>query len=317
LSISSRARHDFPFLSAGESRRLKLRLEKIREKYGLDAANPLGNQCRWLYSRERREKAREGRIEERDKDFFETYGTQFSDRWTGVPIHATRAVPPRDPRSTAWQRHVRIVRLLPRSSAVLGKFLSKFDPWAALLVDPATIDEIGIEETGNYLIESFNAIAEARFPGGSKESKLFEDFIALLDPIKQWAIEECSVLWPGRGDWVERVVVPAARGGLKRAAAIWRVRASGAAEKGASPDSSTGPAMDSPAAAGDPFDSRQKREAVIERARAEYGTAKLVAKACGVHYTDLRRWARFRGLAKNKSQKQERIEKALLRFSRS
>jgi hypothetical protein len=52
----------FRFLSDNERGRLEPRLEKIGKKYGLDADNPLGNQCRWLYSLERRQAVRKQRI---------------------------------------------------------------------------------------------------------------------------------------------------------------------------------------------------------------------------------------------------------------
>jgi hypothetical protein len=129
---------------------------------------------------------------------------------------------------------------MPQSRDELGKFLSEIDPMEALLVDPATIDGIGIEATAEYLIESFDAIAEVRFPGGSKKSKPYEDFIAALDEIERWAMEGCVVLWPCHGGgWVQRVVELAARDRLESAKRAWRGRAGGSAEKGASPDSST------------------------------------------------------------------------------
>jgi hypothetical protein len=167
----------------------------------------------------------------------------------------------------------------------------------ALLVDPATIDEIGVEETVNYLIESFDAIAAARFPGGSKESKPYEDFIASLGEIEPRAIEGCVVLWPGRGDWARRVVVLAARDRLNRAAVIWRVRAGGSAEKGASPDSSTGPVMESPAVADTQrpvgaSDPREERRALRDQYKRECKAAKvrvthtMIAKAANPRWND-------------------------------
>jgi hypothetical protein len=94
----------------------------------------------------------------------------------------------------------------------------------ASLNHPYTSDSIGLTETMEYLVESFNAGAEAYFSDWSKESKPYEDFVALLDAIKLWAIEECSVLWPDRGDWVKRRVVPAADD-CGDAAVAWRDKA--------------------------------------------------------------------------------------------
>jgi hypothetical protein len=250
---SERKVNAFPLLSADEGRTLEQRLEKIRTKYGLYADNPLGNQLQWLRSRERRQAIRKQRIEEMGKDYHNTFGTQFRDRWGDVPIYGSRVARRREPDSTSrleleqmWPRYVQIVKRMPRSRDELEKFLAEMDPFEALLHDPATTGKIGLEETENYLTESLDLIAEARFPGESKESKPYEDFIASLGEIERLAIEGCIVLWPDRGDWVRRVVVPAAGDRLESAKRVWRGRAGGSAKKDESSDSSTATVMESP-----------------------------------------------------------------------
>jgi hypothetical protein len=171
----------------------------------------LRNHLRWPYSTERRQKAAERRRENLDEPYiYDELITHIYDRFTGTPIF-TRAVRPAVPNSTSWQYYVQLWRGLPETKDEFDKFLSEMDPLMALRDDPDTIDRIGVVKTAKYLIESFNAHAEAY------SSKPYKDFIALLDTIKQWAIEECVALWSGRGDWVKRLVVPKADARLKLA----------------------------------------------------------------------------------------------------
>jgi hypothetical protein len=64
----------------------------------------------------------------------------------------------------------------------------------------------------------------------------------------------------------------------------------------------------------DPFASREQRENAIRHAAAELGDNKAVAALCGVKYTDLRKWARLRQLAKGESLKTRRIEETLREY---
>jgi hypothetical protein len=197
----------------------------MREKHGLADDNPLRHlrkHLRWPYSLERRQKAREQRRENLDAPcVYDGLITYIYDRITGIPIFPTGAVRPLVPNSTSWQRYVQFWRGLPETHGEFHKFLSEMDPLAALLDDPDTIDLIGIRETAECLIESFKAYAEAYFSDWSEKSKPYQDFVALLDTIRLQAIEECVVLWPDRGDWVERLVVPTASDRLESAWGEW------------------------------------------------------------------------------------------------
>lgn len=62
----------------------------------------------------------------------------------------------------------------------------------------------------------------------------------------------------------------------------------------------------------DIFATLDERERAIKAARAKLGGPTKVAKACGVDYRDLRKWARQRNFAKGTSVKTTRIEATLL-----
>jgi hypothetical protein len=65
-----------------------------------------------------------------------------------------------------------------------------------------------------------------------------------------------------------------------------------------------------PQPARDSFATKEMREAAIASAK-EKGSVKAVAQKLNVAYTDLRKWARQRKLAKGQSSKQDRIENGL------
>jgi hypothetical protein len=87
--------------------------------------------------------------------------------------------------------------------------------------DPETIDLIGVGETVESPVGTFNTIAAAYLSMCSGAPERYRRFPKWLKSIKQQAIRRCRAKWRGRGDWFDRRPLPNAAAQLESAAVAW------------------------------------------------------------------------------------------------